>query len=71
MPPQMSLNLTLAIGAALVLLTVGAGWMGAKPPNPLRGPRMLPWRFIMLLAATGVILMLVHVANLLGVSTGR
>jgi hypothetical protein len=32
---------------------------------------MVPYRFLMLLAAVWVLLMLVHAANLLGVRTGR
>lgn len=62
---------TLAATAAFLALAVFAGWRGAQPPNPHRGPRMTPWRFIMLLATAGAILMLVHVVNLLGVRTGR
>jgi hypothetical protein len=67
----MDLRLTLAIGAALMVFGVLAGWRGARPPNPHRGPRLMPWRFLMLLSAAGALLMLVHVANLLGMTTGR
>jgi hypothetical protein len=71
MRPQMSLPVTLAIAAALLVLALAAGWLGARPPNPHRGPRMAPWRFIMLLAVAGLLLMLVHLVNLMGVTTGR
>jgi hypothetical protein len=71
MRSQMSLSVTLAIAAALLVLAVVSGWMGARPPNPHRGPRMAPWRFIMLLAVAGLLLMVVHLVNLMGVSTGR
>lgn len=67
----MDLRTTLAVLAALVALAVFAGWRGARPPNPHRGPRLIPWRFLMLLFAALGVLMLVHVANLLGVATGR
>ena len=50
---------------------VFAGWRGARPPNPHKGPRMIPWRLIMVTAAAGLLLMLVHAVNLLGVTTGR
>lgn len=63
--------MTLAIGGGLLALGVFAGWRGARPPNPHKGPRLIPWRFIMVLAAAGVMLMTVHAVNLLGVTTGR
>jgi hypothetical protein len=71
MAAQMDLPLTLTICAGLLALAVFAGWRGARPPNPHRGPRLMPWRFIMLLAAAGLLAMLVHVVNLLWLTTGR
>lgn len=68
---QMSLNVTLALTAAFLTLGVFAGWRGGRPPNPHSGPRMIPWRMIMLLSAAGAILMLAHLLNLAGVTTGR
>lgn len=67
----MDLRLTLYILAGFVVFGLFAGWRGARPPNPHKGPRMMPWRFLMLLAAAGAILLLVHVINLLGFTTGR
>ena len=67
----MSLPLTLAIAAGLFALAVFSGWRGARPPNPLKGPRLIPWRMIMLLAAAGLMPMIVHLLNLVGVHTGR
>lgn len=32
---------------------------------------MIPWRMLMVAAATGVLIFLVHLVNLLGVTTGR
>jgi len=66
----MDLPLTLSIGAAALVSVFVFGWLGARPPNPQKGPRLVPWRFLMLLAAAGVMLMAVHVINLLGVVTG-
>lgn len=65
------LHLTLFLLGALAAFGVFAGWRGARAPNPHKGPRMMPWRFLMLLAGAGALLMLVHVVNLLGVTTGR
>jgi hypothetical protein len=67
----MTLSVTLALAAAFLALAVFAGWRGAKPPNFAKGPRLAPWRFIMLLAASAALLMIVHLVNLLGMSTGR
>ena len=39
--------------------------------DPSRGPRLAPWRFLMLLSAAVVLYMLVHLLNLAGVTTGR
>ena len=67
----MSLPLTLAIAAGLLTLALFAGWRGARPSNPAKGPRMIPWRMIMLLSAACLLPMLVHIVNLMGVTTGR
>jgi hypothetical protein len=67
----MDLNLTLALTAAFLAVAVVAGWRGARPPDFLKGPRMIPWRFIMVTAAAGLLVLVVHLVNLLGVKTGR
>ena len=62
---------TLTLGALALGLTAVFGWAGARPPDFRRGPRLIPYRFLMLLAAAATILLLVHALNLLGVQTGR
>lgn len=62
----MSLTLTLALLAAVVALAVFAGWRGARPSQPHLGVRMIPWRFVMILAGAVALVLLVHVAALLG-----
>ena len=71
MRSQMSLQLTLVIAVALLTIALFSGWRGARPPNPARGPRMMPWRFIMMMSAAGLLLALVHLVNLAGLTTGR
>ena len=66
-----TLPVTLGAAAAGFLLAALFGWLGARPPNLRRGPRMAPYRFLMLLAAAWVLMMLVHAANLVGITTGR
>lgn len=62
----MSLPLTLGLLAAALAFTVFAGWRGARPPDLLRGPRMAPWRFLMVLSAALSMLLLIHLATLAG-----
>lgn len=63
----MSLTVTLALLAAVVALMVFAGWRGSRPSQPHLGVRMIPWRFVMILAVPLALLLIVHVAALLGV----
>jgi len=66
MASQMDMTLTLEIAAGLLALAIFAGWRGARPPNPHKGPRLMPWRFLMLAAAACLLPLLVHLATLLG-----
>jgi len=56
----MDLRMTLALGAAFAALAAFAGWRGARPPNPMKGPRMIPWRPIMVFAAAAAVILLVQ-----------
>jgi hypothetical protein len=47
------------------------GWLGARKPDPMRGPRLAPYRFLMLVCAAVVLIMIVHLVNLAGFRTGR
>jgi hypothetical protein len=67
----MTMTITLAIGAFFLALAVFAGWRGSRPPDLVKGVRMIPWRAVMVFSSAGVLILLVHVVNLLGVSTGR
>ena len=67
----MDLNVTLGLLAAFVAAGVFCGWRGSLPSQPARGVRMMPWRPLMVASAVGVLVMLVHLANLMGFETGR
>ena len=60
----MDLQLTLIILAISLVVAVVSGWRGALPPNIKKGPRMMPWRFLMLASAALAFLLLIHVATL-------
>lgn len=67
----MDFRLTLALLAAFVAAGVFCGWRGSLPSNPAKGVRMMPWRPLMVAFAAAALLMLVHLANLAGIETGR
>lgn len=56
----MDLRMTLALSAGFAALAAFAGWRGARPPNPMKGPRLIPWRPIMVSAAAAAVLLLVQ-----------
>ncbi len=62
---------TLIATTLAVAVTGVCGWLGARPPNIHRGPRLFPYRLVMVLGAAFVMLMLAHMLNLAGVTTGR
>ena len=62
----MDMTVTLALTAAALALAIFAGWRGARPWDPRRGVRMMPWRLIMLLAGAGVFILVIHLGTLLG-----
>ncbi len=68
---ELSLTFTLILLAVSVAVTVFFGWMGARPMNPHKGPRMVPWRFLMVLSFTAVLILLVHLLTMLGLKTDR
>lgn len=61
----MDLTVTLTLGAGLLAMAVFCGWRGARPYDPARGPRMVPWSLLMMLAAAGLLLLVVHLVGLL------
>ena len=73
-PPKgerMDWRVTLALLAGFAALGVFCGWRDSRPADLVKGPRMFPYRMVMLLSVVGVVLMLVHLVNLGGVETGR
>lgn len=68
---MLDMPLTVGLLAVGVAGAVFCGWRGARPSDPVRGPRLIPWRALMVAFAVLAFLMLVHLANLAGIETGR
>lgn len=60
----MALLPTAILAACALAFTILFGWLGARPASPHRGPRLVPWRFLMLLAFLAMVLALVHLVAL-------
>jgi hypothetical protein len=60
----MTIPVTSALAGLCLALTVLFGWRGARASRPHVAPRLVPWRFLMLVAFTGMVAMLVHLVNL-------
>lgn len=58
----MTVTQTLMLLAACLAGTVFCGWRGARPSMPGK-VRMMPWRFLMLLGAFGVVVCLIHLVR--------
>jgi hypothetical protein len=62
----MSLTTTLVLLGVALAVMVFCGWRGARPPDPFKGPRLMPWRFLMVGAAAIAMLLLIHLTTLFG-----
>lgn len=67
----MTLTMTLGLIGLFFAIGLFCAWRGAAPPNPHKGPRLVPYRFIMVLCGAIVLYLGAHVLNLMGVTTGR
>lgn len=67
----MTFTVTLGLLVLVLAIALFSGWRGAQAPNPIKGPRLMPYRLIMVTAAAAALVLLVHLVNLLGIKTGR
>lgn len=57
--PRMSPRDQLILAVVFAALAALCGWRGARLPDPMRGPRLVPWRFLMVLTGAAAVLLLV------------
>ena len=67
----MSLQSTILVLTLAVLVAAFCGWRGARTWNVVEGPRMIPWRFLMLLAFALALFMAKQVLELSGIHPQR
>lgn len=60
----MGFQSTFLVIAVALAIAVFCGWRGARVWTIVEGPRMIPWRFLMLLAAAVAVLMARHALEL-------
>ena len=62
----MDIRMLLALSAGFAATAAFAGWRGALPPNPMKGPRLIPWRAIMVFSAAAAVVVLVSARQAAG-----
>ena len=51
----MDIRIMLGLAGGLGAIAGFAGWRGALPPNLIKGPRLMPWRAIMVFTAAAAV----------------
>jgi len=62
--------LTASLAIAAFAAAAFCGWRGALPFDPVKGPRMIPWRPLMVAFGTLGLFLLVHLVTLARAATG-
>ena len=63
----MDIRIMFGLAGGLAAVAGFAGWRGARPPNPFKGPRLIPWRPIMVFSAAAAIGLLGYAMRALGI----
>ena len=64
----MDARIMLGLAGGFAAVAGLAGWRGALPPNPMKGPRLMPWRMIMVFTAATAIGLLGYALRALGIN---
>ncbi len=62
----MELLPTLISAGAALAVAIFCGWRGARPPDLKAGPRLVPWRLLMVTAGACAILLFVQAVRTSG-----
>jgi hypothetical protein len=62
----MSWTMTLILAAVMLAIAVACGWRGAQAPDLVRGPRLFPYRLVMVLSSALLFFLVVHMAGMAG-----
>ena len=65
---EMDIRVLLGIAGGCAAVAGFAGWRGARPPDLSKGPRLIPWRAIMVVLATVAVACLGMAARMAGVN---
>jgi len=61
----MGLTPTIILAGTLLLMTIVFGWRGAIPLKTILKPRLVPWRFFMLLSFMAWMVVMAHLVTLI------
>jgi uncharacterized membrane protein YsdA (DUF1294 family) len=65
----MGMGVTAGLAAVFLIVAIISGWRGARAARPLSAPRLVPWRFVMLVCLTILLALLAHMVGLLHTNT--
>lgn len=60
----MDLTTTLILTGMTLVFGLFCGWRGARKPDPHRGPRLIPWRALMVGSTLLLVLLLTHLFHI-------
>jgi amino acid transporter len=62
--------ITLAVGGLALLFTAFAAWKSGRPRKDSLKPRWISWPMVTIFSGALLLLAVVHVINLMGITTG-
>ncbi len=63
--------ITLSAAAALLALTIYAGWKSGRPRKDSVKPQWISWPFVTVFAGALLVFAVIHAMNLMGFQTGQ
>ena len=63
---RMDFTTTLICAGVTLAIAVVCGWRGARPPDLKAGPRLVPWRLLMVTAGAATVLLVLQAVRTSG-----